>query len=386
MKIRAVETIPVGAGMRNWIFVKVTTDEGLVGWGEATTEWRSHSVMGAIQDVSPLLINEDPFRIEHLWQSMYRQQFWKGGVSSMSALSGIDQALYDIKAQALGVPIYELLGGRVRDRIRLYDHLGGGDPALVYGPLDPDVFADAAAQSADEGYTAVKLLAVPVGDMLASSAAVARSMTVMERVRDAVGPDIELMVDLHGRTTPFAAVQFGRALAPMQPWFLEEPCQPEDAQGMVTIAAHLDTPLATGERLFGRAQFQSVLETRAVAVIQPDVCHCGGLSEMKRIAALAETFGVAVAPHNPLGPIATAHNLHFAAATSNWLIQEQMRKAVPWMDDVVTAPPDVNEGFAAIPKGPGLGIAVDEHAAKRFPFATEQQCRSQRHDGAVADW
>lgn len=386
MRITDVSSVVVGARMRNWVFVKVTTDEGIVGWGEATTEWKTRAVVGALDDLRPLLVGEDPFRIEHLWQVMYRTQFWKGGVVEMSALSGVDQALHDVKARALDIPIYDLLGGRVRDRLRLYDHLGGGDPDAVYGRLEPAAAAEAAVRSIEAGFTAVKLLAVPVTEALPSSATLRGAVAVMEAVRAAVGDDVEVMVDLHGRTSPAGAIAVGRALAPTRPWFLEEPIQPENVGALAGIARDQPVALATGERLVGRAAFLAVLETRSVAVLQPDVCHCGGLSEMRRIAALAEPYGVALAPHNPLGPIATAHNLQFAAATPNWLIAEQMRSAVPWAREVVTAELDLSGGEAGLPEGPGLGIAVDERGAARHPYESERQLGARLADGSVADW
>lgn len=386
MKIVEVRPLIVGAGMRNWVFVKVVTDEGLVGWGEATTEWRTQAVVASIQDIAPLVEGQDAFRIEYLWQRMHRQQFWKGGVVSMSALSGIDQALHDIKAQALGVPIFELLGGRVRERLRLYDHLGGGSPDAVYGEVNPAAFADAAVRSVEDGFTAVKILAVPAGPALPDSASLRLAGEAMGAVRSAVGDDVEIMVDLHGRCSPAAAVAYMRALEPGRPWFIEEPCQPELVDVLPRLAASTSTPLALGERLVGRAEFGRVLRTEALGVIQPDVCHCGGLSEMRRIAAMAETHGVAVAPHNPLGPIATMHNLHFAAATPNWIVQEQMRGAVPWFDDVVTQPLAIDGGYAAVPAGPGLGTAVDEEQAKRHPYQPEKQVAAALADDSVADW
>jgi galactonate dehydratase len=372
--------------MRNWVFVKITTDEGVVGWGEATTEWKTRSVVGAVQDLAVLVVGQDPFRLEHLWQSMWRHQYWPPGVVVASAISGIDQALHDIKARALGIPLYELLGGAVRDRIRLYDHLGGGDPDDVYAAPDPGRFADAAVASVEHGYTAIKILPVPVTEPLPTGAMLRHAVRVTEAVRGAVGDDVEVMIDLHGRTSPDAAVLVARALEPLRPWFLEEPVLPDLAETLPRIAA-AGVPLATGERLVGRGQFRGLLDQRAVAVVQPDVCHCGGISEMKRIAALAETYGVAVAPHNPLGPIATAYNLHFAASTPNWLIQEQMRNAVPWWDEVVTEPLEVSDGHTALPKGPGLGVEVDEAAAARYPYeAEDQRAAALLHDGSVADW
>jgi len=386
VRIVALDTVVVGARMRNWVFVKVGTDEGLVGWGEATTEWKTRSVVGAVRDLGPLVLGQDPFRLEHLWQSMWRHQYWPPGVVVASAISGIDQALHDIKAQALGVPLYELLGGAVREHIRLYDHLGGGDPSDVYAVPEPRRFAEAALASVAEGYTAIKLLPVPPTDPLPGAAVLRNAVAVLESVREAVGDDVEIMIDLHGRTTADGAIAVARALAPLRPWFLEEPVQPDQAEALPRIAA-AGVPLATGERLVGRAQFRRVLEQRAVAVIQPDVCHCGGVSEMKRIAALAETYDVAVAPHNPLGPIATAHNLHFAASTPNWLVQEQMRNAAPWWDEVVTAPMHFQNGEAPLPHGPGLGVAIDEAAAHGFPYEPEDQLAAAvLHDGSVTDW
>ena len=386
MRIVDVSPVVVGAEMRNWIFVKVTTDEGVVGWGEATTEWRTRSVVGALEDFAELVVGQDPFRIEFIWQSLYRQQFWKGGVISMSALSGIDQALHDIKAQALGVPIYELLGGRVRDTFRLYDHLGGGRPDSVYGAVDPEAFRDAALASRAEGYTALKILAVPVSGPLAAGQDLRLAEAAISAVRDAVGDDHEIMVDLHGRTTPAAAIAFARALEPSRPWFLEEPCPPEDEGQLAQIAAHTNVALATGERLYGRSEFLRVLQTRAVGVIQPDICHAGGPSELRRIAALGETFGIGVAPHNPAGPIATLHNLHFAAATPNWMIQEQMRNAAPWFDEILTSPIRIQDGQALLPEGPGLGSAVNETVAAAHPYQPEKQIRAILADGSVADW
>lgn len=388
MKITDIQTVIVGARLRNWVFVKVVTDEpGLVGWGEATLEWKTHAVAGAVRDLTPLLSDRDPFRIEDLWQSMRRHQFWPPGIIGMSALSGVDQALHDIKAKALGVPIYELLGGRVRDRIRLYDHLGGGDPDAVYGTTLPERFAEAAAASVADGFTAVKVLPVPPTGPLADAETIRAGEYALAAIRDRVGADVEIMVDLHGRTTPAAAVQVIQAMTPYRPWFVEEPVPPGDARQLRQVADAVGVPLATGERLVGRQEFHPVLEARAVAVIQPDVCHCGGLSELRRIASAAELYGVSVAPHNPLGPVATAHNLHFAASTPNWLIQEQMRAAAPWWDEVVTRPLEIADGHADIPAGTGLGLEVDERAAARHPYEPEPQLAAARlADGSVTDW
>jgi galactonate dehydratase len=387
LRITGVDTVVVNAQLRNWVFVKVTTDEGIVGWGEASLEWKTRAVSGAVEDLAVLVVGEDPFRIEHLWQAMFRQQFFKGGIVAMSAISGIEQALHDVKAKALGVPLYELLGGRVRDRVRLYDHLGGGDSSAVYDDATPASFAERARQSARDGFTAIKILAVPPARPLEGGLWLRQAESLMGAVRDAVGDDVDVMVDLHGRTTPAAAIQVGRVLAPFRPWFLEEPVQPGNVDALVEVARALPVPIATGERLVTRWEFVELLARRACAVVQPDVCHCGGIAELRRIAALAETAFVGVAPHNPLGPIATAVNIHLALATPNFLIQEVMRADVPWRDDVLDAPLEIVDGHVLPPTRPGIGVEIDEAAAAEHPYRPEPpHARVFHEDGAVADW
>lgn len=386
MRVVAVDTVVVDAKLRNWVFVKVTTDEGIVGWGEASLEWKTRAVVGAVDDLAGLVVGEDPFRIEHLWQAMFRQQFFKGGIVTMSAISGIEQALHDVKATALGVPLYELLGGRVRDRVRLYDHLGGGDSHAVYDDATPIAFADRARESVRDGFTALKILAVPPARPLEGGRWLRQAESLMGAVRDAVGDDVDVMVDLHGRTTPAAAIQVGRVLAPFRPWFLEEPVQPGNVDALVEVARALPIPIATGERLTTRWEFVELLAKRACAIVQPDVCHCGGIAELRRIAAMAETAFVGVAPHNPLGPIATAVNLHLALATPNFLIQEVMRADVPWRDEVVDAPLEILNGHVLPPTRPGIGVAVDEATAAKHPYRQEPEARVFHEDGAVGDW
>ncbi len=387
MKIVDVTTVVVNANLRNWVFVKVTTDEpGLVGWGEASLEWKTRSVVGAVADLAPLLVGQDPRRIEHLWQTMYREPFFKGGVVTMSAISGIDQALHDIWAKSLGVPLYQLLGGAVRDRVRLYDHLGGGSSEAVYGTDGPTAFADRARECVKAGFTAVKVLAVPMGNGLPSNAQLAASEAAMGAIRHAVGDDVEIMVDFHGRTTPAAAIQFARVLAPFRPWFIEEPCQPENIDAMLEVTRAVSVPVATGERLCSRYEVRQVLEKRVCAVLQTDVCHAGGVSELRKIAAMASAYDVQMAPHNPLGPIATAVNIHLGLSLSNFLVQEVMRADVPWRDDVVSAALDVVDGHVLPPTRPGIGIEVDERAASRHPYVPEPRLANHDALGAVMDW
>lgn len=387
MKITRVVPVVVNAVMRNWVFVKVETDQpGLHGWGEATLEWKTRSVVGAIEDVSRFAIGEDPRRIEHLFQVMYRQYFWKPGIEGLSAISGIEQALWDIKAKDLGVPVYELLGGRVRDTVRVYNHLGGGRMAGMYESGTPEEFAERALSVTAAGYTALKFMPVPRTLPVEGPRAVRYAESLVRAVREAVGPDVDLMVDLHARTWPAMALQYCQAFEPYGLLFFEEPCPTEDIEATAQVTRASRIPIATGERLVGRHQFREVFERRACHVIQPDLSHCGGLWEARKIAALAETYSMAVAPHNPNGPIATAAAVHFALATPNWLIQEAISSDVPWRDEVLDHPLEVVAGTIAAPDRPGLGVEIDERAAAKHPFQPEAEQRYFHPDGAVADW
>jgi len=387
MKITSISTVVVNARMRNWVFVKIETDTpGLIGWGEASLEWKTRAVVGAVEDLCSLIIGEDPMRIEHIWQILYRQQFFKGGIVAMSAISGIDQALWDIKAKYFGVPLYELLGGLVRDKVRMYDHLGGGSSDAVYNEATTDSFAERAQQSVDEGFTAFKVLAVPRTEMLDGRKNIKNAAKLMQSVRETVGDEVDVMIDLHGRTTPAMAIQYGQALAEYNPWFFEEPCQPENVDAMVEVAQKLPFPIATGERLVTRYQFREVLEKRACAIIQPDICHCGGVSEIKKIAAMAETYYISMAPHNPLGPLATMVSLQVGFSTPNFLIQEVMRSDVPWRYDIIDDEFNIEDGFFLPPTRPGIGIEINEAEAAKHPYQPELEMRYFHPDGSVADW
>ena len=386
MRITRVVPLAVNARMRNWVFVKVETDEGLHGWGEATLEWKTKSVLGAIEDTSRFVIGEDPFRIEHLFQVMRRQYFWKSGVEGMSAISGIEQALWDLKGKALGVPVYELLGGRVRDRVRLYDHLGSGVMESMYESETPEQFAERALIVKERGYTALKFMAVPRTEPVEGDRSVRLAARLVEAVRKAVGEEMDLMVDLHARTWPAMAVRYCQAFEPYGLLFFEEPCPSEDVDAIVQVTRQSKVPIATGERLVTRWQFRELLEKRACHVIQPDLSHCGGLWEARKIAAEAEARSIAVAPHNPNGPIATAAAIHFALATPNWVIQETVSADVPWRDEVVSGVPAAVDGCAGVPEGAGLGVEVDERAAAAHPYQPELEQRYFHPDGSVADW
>lgn len=392
MKITAIETFVCHARMRNWIFVKIVTDQpGLWGWGEATLEWHTRSVVGAIEDLSQLLIGEDPRRIEHLWQMMYRQHFWHGnGIVRGTAISGIDIALWDIAGKIHGVPTHELWGGRVRDYIRLYCHLGGGKMEDFYQtrPDDANRFGELAKQAVEDGFTAFKSMAVPETMPLEGLKPIHYAEACVKSMREAVGNNIDIMVDCHARPSPRMGMQFAKALEPYGLYFFEEPCWPESIDDIALIQRAVSTPIASGERLVTIHAFRELFEKRAVSVIQPDITHCGGLSEVRRIAAMAEAYRISIAPHNPQGPVSTAASIEFGFATPGYIICESVHNDVPWRADVVS------EGFTVEKKGrivrpntrPGLGIEINEEEVKKHPFEQEVLQRTFYKDGSVGDW
>jgi galactonate dehydratase len=392
MKITKVETLICHARMRNWVFVKVLTDQpGLFGWGEATLEWHTRAVVGAVADLAQLVVGEDPTRIEHLWQMMYRQHFWHGnGIVRGTAISGIDIALWDILGKIHNTPCHKLWGGPVRDYIRLYCHLGGGKMEDFYEtkPADAVRFAELAKQAVEEGFTAFKAMAVPETMPLEGLRPIRYAESCVAAMREAVGDGIDIMVDCHARPSPLMGLRFARALEPFGLYFLEEPCWPETLDDIARIQHAVSTPIATGERLVTQHAFRELLEKRACGVLQPDITHCGGLSEARRIAAMAEAYRVALAPHNPQGPVSTAASLEFGFATPSYVICESVHADVPWRQDVV------EEGFTVEPKGqivrpstrPGLGITINEVEVKRHPFQQELLQRSFYADGSVGDW
>jgi len=389
MKITAIKTVVVNAEMRNWVFAKVETDEpGLYGWGEGSLEWKTRSVVASIEDFAPMVIGEDPLRIEHLYQKMYRQSFWRTGVIGLSAISAIEQALWDIKGKHYGVPVYQLLGGRVRDKVRMYTHLGGGNMKAVYETFDPEPLIDLAHKVIADGYGAIKVVFVPYSEPLEGIGKVKQFARLFEKLRGAVGDDIDIMVDFHGRTYPAMATQYINAIEEFSPYFCEEPVPPENVANLRDVREATRVPIATGERLVTRHQFREIFEQRACHIIQPDLCHCGGLWEARKIAAMAEAYDMGVAPHNPLGPVANAAALHFALATPNFIIQEDMLSDVPWRWDVVQSQLETKDGHWLPCDAPGLGIEVDEAAAAKHPFKQEvmHSLNIRAPDGAVLDW
>jgi galactonate dehydratase len=392
MRITAVKSLVCNARMRNWVFVKVETDQpGLVGWGEATLEWHTRSIVGALEDLATLVVGEDPRRIEHLWQMMFRQHFWhSSGIVRATAMSGIDIALWDIAGKELGVPCHRLWGGPVRDYIRLYCHLGGGRMEDFYEtPVENAArFADLARAAVANGYSAFKSMAVPPTGPLEGMIPVLAAEKAVASMREAVGPEIDIMVDCHARPSPAMGLLFAKALEPYRLFFLEEPCWPENVESLRHINASVSTPIATGERLTSLSQFRDLFAARGCEIAQLDITHCGGLSAARKIGALAEAHRIGLAPHNPQGPVSTAASFEFGFAQPDYVICETVSEDVPWRADVVhDAHPLEKRGRTVRPADkPGLGVEIDEAAVAKYPFQQELLQRVFYADGSVGDW
>lgn len=379
-KIVAIETFLVPP---RWLFVRIETSDGLVGWGEASLEGHAEAVVGAFEAVRDRLIGCDPDRIEDAWQTLYRLGFYRGGPVLMSAISGVDQALWDLRGRALGVPVADLLGGRVRDRIRVYAWIGGDRPADV---------ASAALARREQGFDAVKMNGTEDMGWLSGAAAVDAVVDRLALVRD-TGMDVG--VDFHGRVHKPMARRLVKALEPLSPLFIEEVVLGEHPEAIAQIAAQTSVPLAIGERLFSRWDFKPFLEKAAIDIAQPDLSHAGGISECRRIAAMAEAYDVAIAPHCPLGPLALAACLQLAAATPNFVIQEMSLGIHYHQPDAdlltyITNPEvlTVSAGSVAVLDGVGLGVTIDE-ARVRDAARTPHRWRNpvwRGSDGSLREW
>lgn len=380
MKIARIELFQVPP---RWLFVRVETHDGLVGWGEASLEGHAEAVEGAFAALRDRFIGADAARIEDIWQTAYRLGFYRGGPVLMSALSGLDQALWDIKGKALGVPVWQLLGGMVREKVECYAWIGGDRPEEV---------AEAARRRKEQSFRAVKMNATAEMNWLSS----ARDLDgVVERVAAVQAQGLDVGLDFHGRLHKPMARQLAAALAPLRPLFIEEPLLSENIEGLAQLAAMTNIPVALGERLYSRWDFKPFLVQGIVDIIQPDLSHAGGISECKRIATMAEAYDVAIAPHCPLGPIAFASCMAIAVSTPNFVIEE-MSLGIHYNTDgydLLTYLRDptifaVVDGFVAAPTGPGLGIDINEELVRDLA-KTPHRWRNpvwRLPDGYVAEW
>ena len=376
VKVVEVKTYILESPGREYVFVKVQTDEGLHGWGEGTLEMKQSTVTAAVRDLEGFILGEDPTRIDYLWQRMYRHGFWRGGVAILSALSAIEQALWDITGKAYGQPVYKLLGGAVRDYIPCYTHTGQ---------------VDHAQRLRDDGWTAFKT--GPWGrrdrPVVEERELIRETVQRFSALRTALGEDVELMCDCHGRFRPSVAVRLGKALEEVGLLFYEEPVPPDNIQTLRPVrAAGLTMDLATGERAFTKWGYRELIEGQLVDVIQPDLCHDGGIKETLKIAAMAETYEIMVAPHNPNGPVGTAASVHAAAVMPNFLILEY---ALSPTRDACQAAGDAEcfkarDGRIELPTKPGLGIDLDEEYLAAHPYTGLKLWSGLRNvDGGVAN-
>ena len=368
MKIVEVRAFPVTIpdSWTHYVFVRVSTDEGIDGWGECTTGLVS--IKALVEELGEFLKGKDPFRIEEHWQYLYHLEHnIRGGIMQLSAISAIEMALWDIKGKALGVPVYELLGGRMRDRIWTYGRFDG---------VTPELAVERALSQTEEGFTALKGDPFSHEGIYTTPASERDAVAKVKAVREAVGDDVELMVEVHGRLTPSEAIRVGQFLEEYRPFFYEEPVPPQNVDAMVKVASALNIPLATGERLYSKWGFRELLEKDVVAVIQPDVGHAGGILELKKIAAMAEVYYVGFAPHNPYGPLNSIAAIQVDVCTPNFLIQEGGYK--PWFDELLKEayPCRQTDGYCPIPEKPGLGIELDVKALKKFPYRSDLKLMS----------
>lgn len=368
VKITKLETFLIKP---RWLFLKIHTDAGIVGLGEPLLEGRALTVKTAIQEVEPYLLGKDPRNIVHHWQAIYRHAFYRGGPILTSALSGIDQALWDIKGKLLNVPVYELLGGPTRDRVRIYGRASTPE--------------DMKKRKA-EGYTVIKtgLAHEHPANIVENQKFIKHAVDSFAALRDAGGPEMDIGIDFHGNISPQTAKIVIKELEPYQPMFIEEPCQVQNVDTMADIAHGTHLPIAAGERIFTKWGFRELLEKKAASILQPDLCHAGGITEARLIAGMAEAYYVPIAPHNPMGPISLASGLHLAASIPNFLVQEQVSLGEGYLKNPFKLQKD---GTVLIPQGPGLGIELDDAQIKdKIGHDWKNPESYNFSDGSVVDW
>ncbi|MBI4657863.1 MAG: galactonate dehydratase [Verrucomicrobia bacterium] len=367
LKVTKLETFLVKP---RWLFLKIHTNVGIVGLGEPITEGRAKTCAEAVAEVAPYLVGKDPRRVVHHWQAIYRHAFYRGGPILTSVLSGIDQALWDIKGKALGVPIYELFGGPTRDRVRVYAHSSRPDDLK---------------KKVQQGFRAFKTGPATrrPARIIENPAAIAYAAERFAALREAAGPEVDIGIDFHGAVPPPTAKLLIKALEPYQPMFIEEPVQCQNVDVMAEIARGTHLPIATGERIFTKWGFREILEKKAAVILQPDLCHAGGITEVRLIAGMAEAYYASIAPHNPLGPISLAAGIQLAASIPNFLCQEQVSLGEGYLNKPFT----VENGYIPLPDGPGLGIELDENAlAGKIDHDWRNRESYDADDGSVVDW
>ncbi len=362
MKVTAVNTHICHCYRTNWVFVEVTTDEGITGWGEATLEHREQTTAAAVSELARYLVGRDPFRIEAFRHDCYRDAYWRGGPVLMSAIAGVEMALWDIKGKALGVPVYELLGGKVRDTIPCYAN-GWFAPAKT-----PDEFAEKARIAVAAGFKGLKWDPFGKAWMELSKAELRQSMACVQAVIEAVGHEVQILIEGHGRFNVPTAIRIAQALEEFDVLWFEEPIPPDNLDALAEVKRRTRTPIATGERLYSRQEFLKLFDLKCADFIQPDCGHAGGIFEMRMIASMAEAAYIPFCPHNPSGPVATAANLQLAACVPNFFTLETMNTDVPWRHEVCDEKVELVDGEMRIPTLPGIGVNVFPDKVAEHPY------------------
>jgi len=376
MKITDVKAYTMDAFRTNWTFVKVETDEGLYGWGEASLGTREKALEGCVEDMKRLVLGRNPLDIEKMSFEIYRDSYWKGGPVMMSALSGIEIALWDIAGKFFNTPVYNLLGGKMRDKVPMYAN------AWFVGAREPEDFAAAAQKAVALGIRALKWDPFGKAHMTLARQEMDKAVAVVGAVRQAVGPQVELLIECHGRFNPYTAIEISRELAPMKPMLLEEPTAPDNLDSLKRVRDHSLVPIAAGERLYGKYPFWEALHREALDIAQPDVFHSGGILESKKIAAMCEACHVPVSFHNPSGPVSNAAILQLAACVPNFLIHEMMLTDGSFRQAITDEEVVFEEGCVLIDERPGIGVEVREEEVLRRPYVP----RFLRHyTGALTD-
>ena len=362
MKIIDVKPFVVDCFRTNWAFVKIYTDEGITGVGEGTLEYKEKAFLGALEHIKEYLIGQDPRDIEKHWHTIYRDAYWRGGPVLMSALSAVECALWDILGKSLNVPVYTLLGGKYHDKVRIYVN------GWFAGAKEPEEFAEKAKIAVKRGVTAMKWDPFGKNYLQISNAELNKALRNVAAVREAVGDEVDLLIEGHGRFDVPTATRIAKELEQFKPMFFEEPVPPDNLEALAAVRAKSPVPISAGERLYSRWDYRKLFDIRASDYIQPDISHAGGISELKKIAAEAETHYIPFAPHNPSGPVANAATLQLAAACPNFCILEIMYSDVEWRKDVTTESLEYEDGYIAIPDRPGLGIEINEEECLKHPY------------------
>ena len=376
MKVTDIKAFTVDCFRTNWVFVKIYTDEGITGVGEGTLEYKEKAFLGALEHIKEYLLGQNPLDIERHWHSIYRDAYWRGGPVLMSALSAVEMALWDVLGKSLHTPVYQLLGGKVNDKVRIYVN------GWFSGAREPEEFAEKAKIAVQRGVTAMKWDPFGKSYLQISNADLDKALRCVAAVREAVGNQVDLLIEGHGRFDVPMGIKIAKELEQFKPMFFEEPVPPDNLEALKAVRDKSPVAISAGERLYSRCDYRKLFDLRAADYIQPDVSHAGGIMELKKIAAEAESRYIPFAPHNPSGPVANAATLQLAATCPNFCILEIMYSDVEWRKDVVNEQLEYKDGYITIPDKPGLGIEINEEECLKHPYQTHTL---RHYSGALTD-